>query len=167
MARVWFMGSSSGTWATVTADVRRKRKTNRVICICEWWFFLLQLPSYHHPTENVIIAPPPCVVYDRKDNVCVSVFIGGFRKESVVVYSQSPLDAPCVSLTLSLINRYTGTCWEGQVLLVLSYTPIQDASYTQVARAEEGCYILISSSEEVLDCGLGGCWPNLQDPLLC
>ena len=75
------------------------------------------------------------MVYGRKRGtscvcVCVCVWLGsGLRKESVVAFVHfSLLDAPCVSLTLSLIIRYTASCWAGQVLLGLSYLhPNQDA----------------------------------------
>ena len=123
---------SSGTWAPTTADACRKRNKQAHLHHCSVLFFFS--PSCHHLfslTENMIISLPPMWFTVGKERwdvyvcvcVCVCVWLGsGLLKESVVVFARpSPLDAPCVSLTLSLIIRYTASCWGGQVLLGLSY----------------------------------------------
>ncbi len=82
-------------------------------------------------------------------------------EELVIVFVHlSLLDAPCMSLTLSLIIRYTTSCWGGQVLLGLSYihpqssascththTHIYTPSHTsKVVLGEGRCDIFISPS---------------------
>ena len=110
--------------------MRAEKETNRHICITVVFFFFPELPSPIQFDRKYDYLPSPHVVYGRKGEtrcvcvcVCVCVWLGsGLLKESVVVFTRpSPLDAPCVSLTLSLIIRYTASCWGGQVLLGLSY----------------------------------------------
>lgn len=101
-----------------------ERETNRHICIAVVLVFFLFFQNCHHLfilTQNMIISLSPMWFMVRK--MYVSVWLGsGLRKESVVVFVHlSLLDAPCVSLTLSLIIRYMASCWGGQVLLGLSY----------------------------------------------
>lgn len=125
---------SSETSAAMTADACRKRNKQAHLHRCS--FLGVFFRSCHHLfslTENMIISLPPMWFAVRKgrQDACVCVVRQRLEELVIVFVHLSLLDAPCMSLTLSLIIRYTTSCWGGQVLLGLSYIhPQSSASCT-------------------------------------
>lgn len=105
-----------------------EKGTNRHICIAVVFFFSFSfsvLPSPIQFDRKYDYRPPhplPHVVYSRKREtrcVCVCVYVVRGRSLWLSLCTSLRL-VHRASLTLSLIIRYTASCWGGQVLLGLS-----------------------------------------------